>query len=132
MHTRGWCSLPTARSRSPAQRRCGARHVTGVSFVAHQDPVPKFTISDTITGLGPNHRATVKTSGKAVRTTTTRADGNYTLNNMERGSYSVRPSHTGYHFSPSFHTAAVTTQDLTSVNFTASPNASTQKAPKKR
>jgi len=103
-----------------------------VSFTARKDPQPKFTISGTVTGLGPNHRATVKTSGKAVRTTTTRADGSYTLNNMERGSYSVRPSRTNYHFSPSYHTAAVTTQDLTGVNFTASPNASQQKGSQKR
>ena len=81
--------------------------------------------------MGPNHRATVKTSGKAVRTTTTRTDGSYTLNNMERGTYTVRPSHSSYHFTPAFHTAAVTTHDVTSINFTASPNASQKKGSKK-
>jgi hypothetical protein len=109
-----------------------ARDVTGVSFMAHQDAQAKFTISGTIAGLGPNHHATVRTSGKAVRTATTRDDGSYTLQNMERGSYTVRPSHLNYHFNPSFHTAAVTTQDLTSVDFTASPNASQPKGTKKR
>ena len=109
-----------------------ARDVTGVNFTAHQDPQAKFTISGTITGLGPNHHATVRTSGKAVRSTTTHDDGTYELQDLERGTYTVRPSHLSYHFSPSFHTAAVTTQNLTGVNFTASPNASQQKGPKKR
>ncbi|MFB3777355.1 MAG: carboxypeptidase-like regulatory domain-containing protein [Bryobacteraceae bacterium] len=86
-------------------------------------PPPKYTISGTITGLGANHRARVvaTSSNHPQRGAYTREDGSYTLQSVYAGSYSVRPTHAGYRFTPSFHTVAVTTADRVEINFVATP-----------
>lgn len=86
-------------------------------------PLPRFTIEGHVAGLGPAHHAVLDFSspGKPHRRVTTHDDGTYILRNVVPGSYSVRPSHSGYRFSPSFRTVAVTSHDRTNIDFTAHP-----------
>ena len=82
---------------------------------------PKYVMSGTITGMGPTHRAkvTLTSNGKPDRSVTMAADGTYTLKNVLPGSYTVRPSHAFYNFSPTFRTVAVTDHDMTVLPFNA-------------
>jgi hypothetical protein len=86
-------------------------------------PAPKYTISGSITGLGPSHRARVvaTSSNHPQRGAYTRDDGGYTLQSVYAGSYTVRPTHAGYRFTPTFRTVAVTTADRVDINFVAHP-----------
>jgi hypothetical protein len=86
-------------------------------------PTPKYTVEGHVAGLGPSHRAALDFSspGKPQRRVTTQGDGTYILRNVAPASYSVRPSHAGYSFSPSFRTVAVTNHDRTDIDFTAHP-----------
>jgi hypothetical protein len=81
---------------------------------------PKYDVSGHVAGLAAGHRARVVLSSrnKPDRTTTMLADGTWVLHNVPPGSYEVRPSHTLYRFSPSFHTVAVTSRDVIHINFT--------------
>jgi hypothetical protein len=82
---------------------------------------PRYIMSGTITDMGPTHRARViaTSSGKPDRSTTMAADGTFTLRNVLPGSYTLRPSHTLYIFSPTFRTVAVTDHDMTVLPFKA-------------
>jgi hypothetical protein len=82
---------------------------------------PKYVLSGSITGMGSTHRARIvaTSSGKPDRSVTMAADGTFTLKNILPGSYSVRPSHALYSFSPSFRTVAVTDHDITVLPFNA-------------
>jgi hypothetical protein len=90
---------------------------------------PKYVVSGTITGMGPTHRARVAftSNGKSDRFVTTTADGTFTLKNVLPGSYSVRPSHALYSFSPTFRTVAVTDHDMTVLPFNATMHPSKKK-----
>ncbi len=91
----------------------------GINFTAHKKPTPKFQITGTVSGLGPNHRATVKTTGKAIHTVTTASDGTYTFHDCVPGTYTIRVTRTGYTFTPSMRTVAVTDHDVSGRDFTA-------------
>ena len=84
-------------------------------------PPPKYEIAGNITGMDAPHRARVvaTSSGKPSRSATMTADGTFTLRTVSPGSYTVRPSHSLYSFSPSFHTVAVTNHDVTGLGFKA-------------
>jgi len=87
-------------------------------------PVPRHTLSGTITGLAPGHHAVVranKHSSKETHTASTRADGTYTLRGLTPGSYTVRPSHPRYTFFPSFASVVVRDSDRVDINFRAKP-----------
>ena len=86
-------------------------------------PPPRYTISGHIAGLASSHHARVAATAnnKPTRTATTQAEGSYTLRNVAPGSYSIRPTRSGYTFSPSFRTVAVTTADRVDIDFVAHP-----------
>jgi hypothetical protein len=87
-------------------------------------PVPRHTLSGTITGLAPAHHTVVranKHSSKETHTSSTRADGAYTLRGLTPGSYTVRPSHPRYTFFPSFASVVVRDSDRVEINFQAKP-----------
>ena len=90
---------------------------------------PKYVISGSFSGLESTHRAkvTLTSSGKPDRSITMAADGTFTLRNVLPGSYSVRPSHAFYSFSPSFRTVAVTDHDITGLSFNATMHPSKKK-----
>jgi hypothetical protein len=88
-------------------------------------PIPRHTLNGTVAGLAPGHHALIKATkayGRETHTSSTRGDGGYTLRGLTPGSYTVRPSHTRYHFVPSFRTVLVRVSDVEGVDFTAHPH----------
>jgi hypothetical protein len=102
--------------------------LTGADKAPTKAP-PKYVLSGSITGMGPTHRAkvTLTSNGKPDRSTTMAADGTFTLKNVLPASYSVRPSHAFYSFSPTFRTVAVTDHDVTVLPFNATIHPSKKK-----
>jgi len=99
--------------------------------VPQNKPVPRSTLSGTVSGLAPGHHAVLKANkvySKEVHTTYTRGDGAYTLRGLTPGSYTVRPSHPRYYFTPNFRSVVVRDQDRVDIDFEAHPKA----PPKKR
>jgi hypothetical protein len=90
---------------------------------------PKYIVSGSISGMESTHRAKVAltSSGKPDRSVTMAADGTFTLRNVVPGSYSLRPSHAFYSFSPSFRTVGVTDHDITGLSFHATMHPSKKK-----
>jgi hypothetical protein len=43
------------------------------------------------------------------------------LRTLTPGTYEVRPSHPGYHFTPAYRTVLITHSDVEGVDFTAAP-----------
>jgi fibronectin type 3 domain-containing protein len=63
----------------------------------------------------------VALSGAASGSTIADGSGNYTFAALANGTYTVTPTNTGYTFSPVNGSATVNGANVTSVNFTASP-----------
>jgi fibronectin type 3 domain-containing protein len=63
----------------------------------------------------------VALSGAASGSTIADGLGNYTFTALVNGAYMVTPTNTGYTFSPVNQSATVNGTNVTSVNFTASP-----------
>jgi hypothetical protein len=84
-------------------------------------PPPKYEIAGSITQMAPPHRARVvaTSNNKPARSATMTADGTFTLRTVSPGSYTVRPSHSLYVFSPTFRTVSVTDHDITGLTFKA-------------
>jgi hypothetical protein len=82
---------------------------------------PLYTISGQITGMAPGRRATIVATsyGHPRHSATSRSDGGYTLRALVPSTYTIRPSHALYTFSPSFRTVAVTGHDVTDGDFVA-------------
>ena len=73
--------------------------------------VEKYSLRGHVTGLDHGHRVTIKLTGKLPRSVSTREDGSFEVRNLPPGSYTVRPVHSRYVFSPTFSTVAVTDHD---------------------
>ncbi len=57
-------------------------------------------------------------SGTAAGTTTTNTTGNYTFTGLPKGSYTVKPTLTGYAFTPSSKAVTIGTSNVFNINFT--------------
>jgi ER membrane protein complex subunit 7, beta-sandwich domain len=86
-----------------------------------KQPAPRYEVSGHVANMDPAYRVRVVLSApnKPNRVTTIVADGTYVFRNVPPGAYEVRPVHALYRFSPEFHTAAVTTQNVIHIDFTA-------------
>lgn len=93
----------------------------GQSSKKGSTPAQRYALAGHITGLGGSHRVMIKVTGSHTYSTVSRTDGSYEIRNVLPGSYDVRPSSPAYLFAPTFHSAAITTHDVRSVNFTARP-----------
>ena len=84
-------------------------------------PPAKYDITGHIAGISADYRAKLTLSGnhKPTRSITAQADGSYAFRGVAPGSYTLRPSHAKFTFSPSFHTVAITNHDVPNVTFTA-------------
>jgi hypothetical protein len=71
-----------------------------LAFAAQRPPIPRYEVTGHIAGMGPNHRAVIRATGRATHSATAHPDGTYILRAMARGSYTIRPSHPGYRFAP--------------------------------
>lgn len=85
------------------------------------NPPEKYDITGHIAVISADYRAKLTLSGrnKPTRTITAQADGSYAFRSIPPGSYTLRPTHPKFTFSPSFHTVALTNHDLQAVDFTA-------------
>ena len=94
------------------------------AFLAQIDPSSTgYTISGqvTVSGGAPLGGANLSLSGVAGGSTTTDASGNYCVNGLIAGTYTVTPSATGYSFSPPSQTFDNLSANQTAANFAASP-----------
>ena len=96
-------------------------NVTAVNFTS--TALPTYTISGSIgpSGSGNGAGATVALSGTASGTTTADSNGNYTFSGLYDGPYTVTPSKTNFTMSPINALVTVADNNVTSVNFTATP-----------
>ena len=78
-----------------------------------------------ITGNAGTASATVAWSGTASGSTTADGSGNYTIPNLQDGSYTVTPSKAGFTFSPANSAQTVVGFNVTGVNFTATAGGGT-------
>ncbi len=68
--------------------------------------------------VSPLPGVTMTLSGAAIGTTTTNTTGNYTFTGLPKGSYTVKPTFTGYAFTPSSKAVTIGTSNVFNVNFT--------------
>lgn len=85
---------------------------TGVNFTG--TPI-RYSISGTVSGSA----ATVTLSGASSATTTVAANGTYTFSGFANGNYTVTASQAVYTFAPASTPVAVSSADVSNVNFTA-------------
>jgi hypothetical protein len=93
--------------------------VTAVDFTSQ--PVPRSTISGTVTPLPAGSGVTVTLGGASTATATTDASGNFAFSALLNGSYTVTPSKPGFTFAPASQPVTVDGADAPGVNFTAQP-----------
>src|ERR1700733_2422727 len=87
-----------------------------VSVTVSNAAAQNFSISGTVTGPAESG-TTVTLSGAAVAATTTSATGAYSFAGLAKGNYTVTVSHTGFTFTPASEAAALTTANVTGINF---------------
>jgi hypothetical protein len=78
-----------------------------------------FGIAGTVAPTAGGNGATVTLSGAASATATANSAGAYSFTGLAAGNYAVTPGKTGFTFSPTTQAAAITTADVTALNFTA-------------
>lgn len=93
-------------------------NVTGLNFSATAQG-QTFSISGTISPTAGGVGATVILNGAAGATTTTDSAGNYIFTGLASGSYNVTPNNPGFTFTPASQNVAITTANVSGVNFTA-------------
>ncbi|MBM4313663.1 MAG: hypothetical protein FJ122_07045 [Deltaproteobacteria bacterium] len=90
--------------------------ITDVNFTA--TAVSTFSIFGTVTSGGSGMSGVTMTlSGAGSATTTTDAGGAYVFSGLANGSYTIRPSKTGFIFGPPSSGQSVSGANITSVNF---------------
>ena len=86
-----------------------------------------YTISGTVSSSGAGLQGViviVALSEVSSATATTDASGNYAIQNLAKGSYTITPTRTGYTFSPSALTAVVNDANVGGQNFIVTANSS--------
>ena len=96
-------------------------NISGINFSATVQTGSTYSISGTISPTAGGSGAMVALSGAASGSTIADGSGNYTFAALANGTYTVTPTNTGYTFSPVNGSATVNGANVTSVNFTASP-----------
>jgi hypothetical protein len=93
--------------------------LTGVNFTAS---LPTWSIQGNISPSSSSTGATViLTQGSTtIAATTVDSNGNYSLNGVVNGTYSVTPTKSGYAYTPLSQSVTVNGAPVTSINFTAS------------
>ena len=88
-----------------------------VTAAFKQVPPTTHSLSGTITG---DIQQGVTVAVDATHSATTDASGNYTINGLTDGNYTVTPTLTGYTFTPATASAAISGADVTGIDFIAS------------
>jgi hypothetical protein len=110
----GYAMTPTSRSVTVS----GA-NVTGVTFTATASTAT-YTISGTISG---GAGATVSLSGAKTASTTASSTGAYSFTGLANGTYTVKPTLSGYAMTPTSKSVTVNGANVASTNFTAAVGA---------
>ena len=76
--------------------------------------VNTYSISGTISG---DIISGITISADSTHSAVSDSSGNYTINDLTAGSYTVKPVYNGYTFSPSEHSVSVTDTDISAVDF---------------
>jgi hypothetical protein len=87
------------------------------------DLVPTFSISGTVTQNGTGLAGVTVSAGGS--SSTTAANGTYTIPGLSSGSYTVTPSRSGFTFTPASQNVNVSGANVGGVNFTATAVAAT-------
>ena len=95
---------------------------TAVNFTAQA--VASWSISGTVSPATSGAGATLVLSGASSATTVADANGNYSFTGLANGSYTLKPSKTGFTFTPANQSVTVNGANQTAVNFTAQAIAS--------
>jgi len=101
-----------------------AAMVLGAAGPKPKPPVKTFDVTGHLAQLSADFRGLVTLSGnrKPSRTITAQADGTFAFRKVPPGTYTVRPRHGKFTFSPAFHSVAITDHDRDHVDFTAHPS----------
>jgi hypothetical protein len=91
-------------------------NVTGVAFTIQA--VPTFTISGSITPSTSGSGTTVSLTGTSNATTTADSSGNYSFAGLANGTYTVRPTMSGFTFNPVNQLVTINGANMTGINFT--------------
>jgi len=94
-----------------------AANSTGNNFTATAIPV-SHSISGTVSGA-VSSGVTIAVTGTATAGTTTDGSGNYTVNGLFDGNYTVTPSLAGYTFTPNSTSVPMSGANVTGKNFTS-------------
>jgi hypothetical protein len=88
--------------------------------VQQTTPPLTYSLSGTISPVAGGNGATVTLSGAANATTTANSSGAFTFSGLANGTYTLKPSRTGYTFNPASLNVTVSGANITTgVNFTA-------------
>lgn len=91
--------------------------------------VPTFSVSGNISPSSMGSGAIVALTGPSSASATADASGNFTFANLVNGTYTIKPSKSGYTFSPVSTSIAVSGANVTGVTFSATQNANQNTAP---
>lgn len=96
--------------------------ITGVNFI---DTTTTYSISGKVSGAisaGVTMTLSGTVSGSVIsESVISDSSGNYSFQNLANGSYNITPTLAGYTFTPPVLVVGVSNRDITSINFTSSP-----------
>ncbi len=92
-------------------------NATGINFTA-SSTTQTWSVSGVITPTAAGSGATVALTGTATANTTADSSGNFTFAGLSNGSYTVKPSKTGFAFSPVSLPVSVNGANVSGINFT--------------
>lgn len=81
-------------------------------------PPATWSISGSITPSSAGSGASVSVTGPSSATTTADVNGNYTVNGLPDGTYTVTPSKGGFTFAPVDRSVSVSGASVSGINFT--------------
>ena len=93
--------------------------VSGANATENFTAVQSFSMSGTVTPAATGTGTTITISGAASGSATADSNGNYSINGLPSGTYTVTPSKAGVSFAPPSQTTIIGTANDTGVNFVA-------------
>jgi beta-glucanase (GH16 family) len=93
-------------------------NLAGVNFMANALST-SFTVSGSVSPVTNGAGTTLSLNGASSNTTNADTTGNYSFSGLASGSYTVTPSKSGFTFNPTVQPVAISSANVTAVNFTA-------------